>query len=732
MKRNITPIREPAYPGSKFGYPLTIVFLLMLLPLCYVSASNTDSLVRAYKSHSLIDTVKVKLAIDLGWAYQDVNMDSAFFYTREAEAMAVNNGFGFGYARAYEQFGDLYDRSGQADKSILFYTKSLRAYLNQQNRPRAAIILKCMGGVYYGKFEFARALDCYLKSLKMVELLNNQASIASLCNNIGATYKELGKYHEALQYYYKGLRQAEKLNQEETMAMMSSNIAIVYTNLGKYKESFDYANQALAISKRINNPLQEIHALSIIGRKYTLEKDYEESVTAYKRALAIAISLSRPDLIALASEHIGDNLLEQKKYDEAISYYKQGIRYSEQVNNLHYLSQAYSQLGKTYMLKGNKEAGIQNLEKGLAVARQTPMPTVEVNIRHELAHSYEKNNDYRKAYQHLSGYTALRDSMYKVDEKSAMQQLHFDHELYKKRQEIILLENEKTIQAERDKNQRILLLFLVTVLCFAGVIIYFLVSGSQKRKRAMKLIAAQKLEIQSQAVHLKQLNDLKTRTFSIISHDLRNPIAALSMLIELMDKNLISNGNFFEAMQGINGQLYSLNTVLENLLIWSKNQMEGREEHNPSKVDLHMLAEQSIALLREGALQKKITLVNDIAQNTAVLADNEHVDIVIRNLVANAIKFTKENGRVTVSSQLQGDRIKVMVKDTGVGMSQATVGRLFSYTETVTNYGTKGEKGTGLGLLICKEFIEKSGGTISVESEEGKGSCFFFDLPKAG
>jgi signal transduction histidine kinase len=145
-----------------------------------------------------------------------------------------------------------------------------------------------------------------------------------------------------------------------------------------------------------------------------------------------------------------------------------------------------------------------------------------------------------------------------------------------------------------------------------------------------------------------------------------------------------------------------------------------------------MLAEQSIDLLHESALHKKLTISNQINHDAVVRADNDQLDIVIRNLLANAIKFTPEHGTVTIGSSEQGDRIILSVRDTGIGMNQETIGKLFDHKQHFTSEGTGGERGTGLGLLICKEFVNKNGGNIVVESEEGKGSCFSFDLPKAG
>lgn len=695
---------------------LWIVLSLLIIGVCFSNALRGDNdYERARdKTNALSDSAEVRTGPD------------------EDTEKRLHNECTKARAKAEEELGRTYKSLRERRKAIAAYHHALHIYMELKNWNQTASVLDSLGDLYYQWPDYKKALGCFKISLSISEILGNETALPSVYNSIGSACKESGEYAEALNYFFCGLKKAETLKQEEAMGRILKNIAIVYLCIQKYPESFLYANQALRISKKINNQSLEIRALGIIGNKYFLSKQYPQALQLYTKALAVATKINEHEMVANLNLFIGLIFIEMKAYDQAGKCYEQAIEHSEKIKNAHYLSQAYVESGKMYLLINNELSGIRYIEKGLAIAAGNNMPTVAADIYLSLAEAYNKTNDYRKAYQNYSVYTALTDSMFKQEEQNAMQQLHFDHELDKKRQEIILLEKERIIKSEQDKTRGTLLLFLATTLCFATVIICVLVKVSRKRKKALLLIARQKTEIQKQASHLQQLNDLKTRTFSIISHDLRNPIAALSMLIELMNKNLISTGKFFEGMQSINVLLYSLNNVLENLLIWSKNQMEGRECYNPSIINLHKLAGQNIGLLNESARRKNILLVNDVAPNTSVFADHEHIDIVIRNLVANAIKFTCEQGEVRISSFEQEGKILVTVKDNGVGMNQELVKQLFGYTLSVSNYGTKGEQGTGLGLMICKEFISKNGGSISVESETGKGSLFTFDLPKAG
>ena len=230
---------------------------------------------------------------------------------------------------------------------------------------------------------------------------------------------------------------------------------------------------------------------------------------------------------------------------------------------------------------------------------------------------------------------------------------------------------------------------------------------------------------------LESANAAKDKFFSIIAHDLKNPLGSFrSMLNLLVDQYNIfeeqERKEFLTVMKDSSAQLYNL---LENLLEWSRSQ-RGLIKFNPNDTDLKMLAQNSITVLRLQADKKQIKLVNNIPSGTKVFADENLISTVIRNLISNAIKFTLEGGEITAGIINESvDSITCYIKDSGVGMNQAIKAKLFRIDDTITSKGTADEAGTGLGLILCKEFIEMHGGTIWVESELDKGSTFYFSLP---
>jgi signal transduction histidine kinase len=260
---------------------------------------------------------------------------------------------------------------------------------------------------------------------------------------------------------------------------------------------------------------------------------------------------------------------------------------------------------------------------------------------------------------------------------------------------------------------------------------------TENLSEANSLLKAKQILIETQAKQLQDtneqllvLNSTKDRFFSIIAHDLRNPFHTVSGFAEILinDYKKLSPEKIERFLSLIYTSSLSGHNLLENLLQWSRSQT-GRISYSPAKLNLTAIAEETISLLEGNARSKNITLQSLIDQNITVLADENMLKTIFRNLVSNAIKFTPENGTVTIKAASSNLQVEVTVADTGVGIPKENLSLLFRIDATVTTKGTANEAGTGLGLILCKEFIEKHHGKIWVESEEGKGSQFKFTLP---
>ena len=240
-------------------------------------------------------------------------------------------------------------------------------------------------------------------------------------------------------------------------------------------------------------------------------------------------------------------------------------------------------------------------------------------------------------------------------------------------------------------------------------------------------------ELEAQKIELAELNASKDKFFSIISHDLRSPFNALLGFTQILSENLeqYSLEETRQKVEKIRTSAERLFALLENLLTWSRIQ-RGAIEYSPEAIDLWELAEDNVDLFLPNAEHKQINLRHHIPQGTMIYADYSMINTVIRNLTSNALKFTSAGDHVEILSRPQDERwIEIAVSDTGKGIPPDVLPKLLRIDAHHTTEGTGGEKGTGLGLILCRELVEKNGGKIWIESELGKGSTFCFTVPKA-
>ncbi len=246
----------------------------------------------------------------------------------------------------------------------------------------------------------------------------------------------------------------------------------------------------------------------------------------------------------------------------------------------------------------------------------------------------------------------------------------------------------------------------------------------------VELIRA-KNQIELQAENLRQSNILKDRMFSIIGHDLRSPLSAAKLKMDFIMRGIIDpksdeflDGTVYELLKTMDEAL----NLLQNLLGWAKSE-SNQIQIIPENLDVFDLVEQTFRLLKLGSEHKKINLVNNVPKDTMVYADMNTVKTVLRNLLSNAIKFTPVDGLIQVNSNTENGRLTIEVEDNGQGIPKEDIGKILNPNEHFSKLGTEKEPGTGLGLILCQNFVHKNGGTLNIRSEVGKGSVFYFDLP---
>ncbi|MCL6274732.1 hybrid sensor histidine kinase/response regulator [Muricauda sp. 2012CJ35-5] len=240
-----------------------------------------------------------------------------------------------------------------------------------------------------------------------------------------------------------------------------------------------------------------------------------------------------------------------------------------------------------------------------------------------------------------------------------------------------------------------------------------------------------KNQIEEQALNLKQSNDLKDRMFSIIGHDLRSPLSAAKLKMDFIMRGIIDpkDDKFLdETVYDLLNTMDEALNLLQNLLGWAKSESD-QIQMIPEKLDINDLVQQTFRLLQLGSDHKKIVMENNVPEGVFAFADNNMIKTVLRNIVSNAIKFTPLEGRIKINSKLSKETVVIEIEDNGNGIPKEDIKKILNPNEHFSKLGTEKEPGTGLGLILCQNFVIKNGGSLKIRSEVGKGSTFYFDLP---
>jgi signal transduction histidine kinase len=371
---------------------------------------------------------------------------------------------------------------------------------------------------------------------------------------------------------------------------------------------------------------------------------------------------------------------------------------------------------------------LADINSSLGIARSLNARILEIRCYYQLSELWEIKGDFKKSLANYKQFKALEDSLFSQDMQSKLlrDQVRFETEAKDSRiAELSALNELRDDQIKREELNRNI---LVVVVALAAIVLITVYRSGQRRRQINMLLMQHQEDMEKRSDELERLNQVKDKFFSIISHDLRSPINALAGILDLMSKDAVKPEDFKHHTQELRLRFNHTRTLLNNLLDWTLLQMD-KLNLQAAKIDLHKIVDENIQLL--GSIKdKKIDLVNNVPNNAIGFADSNTINLVIRNLMTNAIKFTNDGGKVELGAEERGFEWVMSVRDNGIGIKPDVLKILFDKTAPYTTRGTANEKGTGLGLILCKEFVEKNGGKIWVESTEEQGSTFWFTIPK--
>jgi signal transduction histidine kinase len=557
---------------------------------------------------------------------------------------------------------------------------------------------------------------------------NDSANIASSNNYLGNDYINLGEYDEAYYYFTESFRISRAIKDSLQTAIALHNVGTVFKELGQYDIALDHIELSRKLSNQINDIDGQAYTYYEIGDIYLRSKKYDESEQALLKALSITrerdINILEPDIIS----RMARLYLRQGEFDIANKYYDSAELLHTKTQNEYGLAESILGKGRVALKQKKFDDAANQILESLNISKRINARTLEIECYRTLSQLYEEREDYKSALTYTKQSKALQDSLFSQDmvQKIFQNQLRLQTE--NKDLQIAALNETQAKQANELNRQSFLKNILVVVVALTAILLFSVYRSGQRRIRINKLLIEHQNEIKKRSLELEQLNQVKDKFFSVISHDLRSPINALSGILDLMSKNQITSEELPKVTKELQLQFNHTKNLINNLLDWALLQMD-KLKIQPVKIDLRSMVDDNFELLDSLHL-KEVTLTNKIEEGTSAYGDLNMINLVFRNLILNGMKFTEQGGEITIGADIHDEELTVWVRDNGVGISPEIQKILFEKTSGYSTRGTANEKGTGLGLILCKEFVERNGGRIWLESEEGKGSTFFFTVSK--
>lgn len=557
---------------------------------------------------------------------------------------------------------------------------------------------------------------------------NDSISWANAHYSLGMVYTITLNYEDAKKHTHLALSYFSRNTMPVPTANACINLGFIFNELKLTDKAILYYKRALNIFDNLISQEQldaSYYNLGILGRNMGnmehFKKTYEET-----RSLANSFNSSSISMVYSALSVLS---LKKNELLEAENYSRQALQISLKNSDKTSIASSQILLGKVLFARGQTSDALKITEQGLNLAQTIRNRPLIMDAFSEMARISMALNQPGEAYSYLDQYIQLKDSIYNEQMAVQLTRANRRFEVSDNNMDPGNLLKQNLDQTLNIQNNFKLKIALVISLAIILVLLFFFFKRYYSKSRVASELKEKNKVIQEQKDNLESLIQTKDRFLSIIAHDLKNPFNSLLGFADLAynDFDEISDSEKKSYLNVIRESGHHIYTLLDNLLSWSRAQ-SGRIDFYPEPVSLTETIENAVELVRSSADNKQISLFSDFSKDVIVKADKNMLSTILRNLLTNAIKFTPNGGSITVSSRINHKKVTVSVTDTGIGMSAEEMDKLFKLDGGLKNSGTANETGTGLGLILCQEFMSLHKSKIVAESTPGKGSTFSFTL----
>jgi signal transduction histidine kinase len=652
-----------------------------------------------------------------------MNYDRALAYFSEAEDL-VN------YYETVKEKGNAYYYQSDYDQALNLYTTAMDYYKRNNMIIGITRCLNNIGLIYKNKGDYVAALSSYEESIKQLDTIEHAYDISQAYINMGNVFVFLGSYERALEYFQNALVISEREGFSKNVSLILSNSGVVQNKITNYEEAERLYRRSLLVSQANNDRVQVSNCLINIGTNYADMGEPRKGLDFVERGLAIKKELENERRISNCYIHLAQIYQQLEEPDSAIMFFNFAIPIKEQLGDQEGLVRCYLGLGSLNLERGQYVTAAQMIDRATDIA-------TEIKTREHIADALElkrqiavARGDFRSAYEYGMDYHLYNDSL--VDEATYRAGMEME---FRYRSKVLEQENENLrIQASLDqalmKRRNGILHTIVGVAALLAIGLLLVVYFMRKLRLSSLKLEEQNLVIKKQNLKLDRLNRTKDRMMSIIAHDLRGTIGNQLTAVEVLHKIESDNSSEIDRRKLLGNLKHSASyslELLENLLHWSR--LEDQESYyHPEEINLNPLIMNTLALFDESASNKELSIESHIPEQIICKADRVMMEVIFRNLISNAIKFTNSKEKIHISAEKQDGQLCFKVADQGIGMNPEQVDQVLN-NGGYTRRGTANEKGAGMGLTLVREFTGIHKGELKISSQPEEGSVFEVIIP---
>lgn len=686
---------------------------------------NKDSLLNILAASGKEDTNRVRTLIEYFRCFYPGDKDSAIKISKQVITLSRRLNYSYGIIKGLngKALCEWYGKDPR--DAVPTFMEAYAIAMNQSNADLQALITNNMG-VYFMQMGQSDTAEKYLlKSHKISKSLHDQSRYAKNAGDLSMNYLNRGSFLEAITLLLESLHYYESINKQYDIIINNLRLALIYHDIG----DFERASKALKAARKVNKSfgdkrLEMALDLNTGVLYYQVKKDPDSAVLFLDRAKEISESIRGEELTTLmAMVNLGNVAILKKDFPLALDHYKKAIESPLLQGRNHERSAVLVNLGTAYQNLGDYDKADQYARAGVELAHANSFLKYEKTGYDVLAAIAVRKKNFQDAYRYKLIGDSLQESIWNEDIEKKVTEATFSLSLKQKDNINSLLQKENEIKAKTIFHQQILIAGAIVILLLV-IILAFVIQRNHRRQHQLNK------ELNMKNEQLAESNKTKDKFLSIIAHDLKSPFNALIGLLSELDVNYADFDE--ETRRDIILKLKnnSINTfnLLENLLEWTQSQ-RGKIECIPRDFKVVGVVSEVLSVLAGKAEAKKQTFDVDIDPELGMNSDPRLLKAILINLINNSIKFSSENKTININATPWKNDVQMMVRDEGIGIPADQIDRLFRIDSPLKRKGTNGEPGTGLGLIMCQEYITLLGGTIRVESREGEGSAFIFSVP---